>query len=81
MDEMDLSILKAIDSISQTLFVGPNEVNEAVRLDRSELGDRLMLLKRSGHVDIITREFVSSTTLPNFITRVKLTDLGRSILK
>jgi hypothetical protein len=38
-------------------------------------------MKKSGHVEIITRDFVSSMTLPNFIAKMKLTDLGRRALK
>jgi hypothetical protein len=81
MDKVDLNIIKAINTISPTSFVGPIEVSEAAKLDKKELGDRLMLLKQSGHVDIITRDYVSSTTLPNFIAKVKLTDLGQKALK
>jgi hypothetical protein len=46
-----------------------------------DLGDRLILMKKSGHVDVVTRDFVSSMTLPNFIAKIKLTDLGRRALK
>ena len=81
MDDLNLKILGAINSLSPMSFVGSIEVNDAVMLDKRELGDRLMLLKRSGHVDIITKDYVSSATLPNFIARVKLTDLGRNVLK
>lgn len=81
MDKADLNILKAINSLSPTSFVGPIEVSEAAKVDKKELGDRLIILKKSGHVDIITREYVSSTTLPNFIAKVKLTDLGQEALK
>jgi hypothetical protein len=44
------------------------------------LGDRLIALKKSGQVDIVTREFMSSMTLPNFIAKVRLTELGRKAL-
>ena len=81
MDKVDLNILKAINSLSPTSFVGPIEVGEAAKVDKKELGDRLIILKKSGNVDIITREYVSSTTLPNFIAKVKLTDLGQEALK
>ncbi len=81
MDKVDLNILRAINSLSPTSFVGPIEVSEAAKVDKKELGDRLIILKKSGYVDIITREYVSSTTLPNFIAKVKLTDLGQEALK
>jgi hypothetical protein len=50
-------------------------------MDKKELGDRLMVLKKSGHVDIITREFISSLTLPNFIVKVSITEQGQKALK
>lgn len=81
MDDQDLKILGAMNAISPTSFVSPIEVNEIIKLDKVELGDRLMLMKKSGHVDIVTRDFVSSMTLPNFIAKIRLTDLGRRALK
>ena len=81
MDDQDLKILGAVNAISSMSFVSPIDVNEIVKLDRMELGDRLMLMKKSGHVDVITRDFVSSMTLPNFIAKIKITDLGLRTLK
>jgi len=81
MDNQDLKILGAMNAISPMSFVSPIEVNKIIKLDKIELGDRLTLMKKSGHVDVITRDFVSSMTLPNFIAKIKLTDLGRSVLK
>lgn len=81
MDNRDLKILEAMNAISPIAFVSPIDVNKTVKLDKAELGNRLMLMKKSGHVEIITRDFVSSTTLPNFIAKIKLTDLGRKALK
>ena len=81
MDDQDLKILGAMNAISPMSFVSPIEVNEIVKLDKMDLGNRLMLMKKSGHVDIITRDFVSSMTLPNFIAKIKLTDLGLRALK
>jgi hypothetical protein len=81
MDETDLKILAAINKVSPKLFVSPIKVNEVLRLNETELGDRLMLLKKSGHVDIMTGEYSSSLTLPNLITKVYLTYLGRESLK
>jgi hypothetical protein len=57
------------------------KVNEILRLDATELGDRLKRLKKSGHVDITTSEYPSSLTLPNSISKVYLTELGRRSLK
>ena len=81
MDNQDLKILGAMNARSPISFVSPIEVNKTVKLDKTELGDRLMLMKKSGHVEIITRDFVSSMTLPNFIAKIKLTDLGLRALK
>ena len=81
MDNQDLKILGAMNARSPISFVSPIEVNKTVKLDKTELGDRLMLMKKSGHVEIITRDFVSSLTLPNFIAKIKITDLGGRALK
>ncbi len=81
MDNVDKKILEAIHNASPKLFVSPIEVKEALKLDIAQLGNRLMLLKKSGYVDIITSEYPSSMTLPNAISKVHLTDLGRQILK
>jgi hypothetical protein len=81
MDRIDIKILEGINTISPKSFVSPVKVNEVLKLDLTELGDRLKMLKKSGHVDIITSEFVSSLTLPNFISKVILTELGQQRLK
>lgn len=81
MDSTDRKILKAINKESSKYFVSPIKVNEVLKLDINELGERLMLLKKSGHVDIITAGDRSSLTLPNSISKVSIADLGRSALK
>jgi hypothetical protein len=81
MNYLDSKILKAIDTLSATSFVSAIEVNDKVKMDKKELGDRLMALKKLGHVDIITREFISSMTLPNFIVKVRITEQGQKALK
>ena len=80
MDDIDLKILGAINSISPKSFVSPVKVNELLKLNETELGNRLKLLKKSGHVDIMIGEYPSSLTLPNAISKVYLTDLGRESL-
>ena len=77
MDDLDIKILECIYTISPKSFISPVKVNEILKLNPMELGDRLKVLKRSGHVDFITSEFVSSLTLPNFISKVMLTELGQ----
>lgn len=81
MNKEDLKILDAINTLSPTSFVSAMEVSDKVKLDRNELGDHLMVLKALGHVEIITKEFMSSMTLPNFIAKVRITDQGRKALK
>jgi hypothetical protein len=81
MNYLDLKILEAINTLSPTSFVSATEVSDRVKMDKKELGDRLMVLKKSGHVDIITREFISSMTLPNFIVKVRITEQGQKALK
>ncbi len=81
MDDIDRKILEAINTISPKSFISPVKVNEILRLNATELGDRLRLLKKSGHVDTMTSEYPSSLTLPNSISKVYLTELGRQSLK
>jgi hypothetical protein len=81
MDDIDLKILGSINSISPKSFVSPVKVNELLKLNETELGNRLKLLKKSGHVDIMIGEYPSSLTLPNAISKVYVTDLGRQSLK
>lgn len=81
MDDIDINILEAINKVSPKTFISPIKVNEIVKLDATELGTRLKLLKKSGHVDIMTSEYPSSLTLPNSISKVFLTELGRKSLK
>jgi RIO-like serine/threonine protein kinase len=81
MDETDKKILEAINTISPKSFVSPVKVNEVLELDEDRFGKRLMLLRKSGHIDIMTSEYPSSSALPNGISKVYLTDLGRENLK
>ena len=81
MDDTDRKILEAINTISPKSFISPVKVNEILKHNPTELGNRLMLLKKSGHVDIMTSEYPSSLTLPNAISKVYLTELGRQSLK
>jgi DNA-binding Lrp family transcriptional regulator len=80
MDDIDLKILKAINTVSPKSFVSPVKVNEVLKLDADQLGTRLKLLKKSGHVEIMISEYPSSLTLPNSISKVYLTELGRKSL-
>ena len=80
MDNIDEKILDAINTISPKSFVSPVKVNEVLNLDETEFGNRLLLLKKSGHLDIMISDYPSSLTLPNSISKVYLTDLGRKAL-
>jgi hypothetical protein len=79
-DEIDAKILAAINTVSPKMFVSPVKVNEILGLNGTELGDRLKLLRKSGHVDVMTSEYPSSLTLPNSISKVLITDLGKKSL-
>jgi hypothetical protein len=81
MDDIDLKILGAINTVSPKCFVSPVQVNEVLKMDVTELGTRLKILKKSGHVDIMISDYPSSLTLPNSISKVFLTELGRKSLK
>ena len=50
MYNQDLKILGAMNALSPISFVSPIEVNRIVKLDKTELGNRLMLMKKSGRV-------------------------------
>jgi hypothetical protein len=80
MDETDKKILEMINTISPKSFVNPVKVNEVLELDANKLGKRLMHLEKSGQIDIMTSEYTSSLSLPNGISKVYLTDLGRESL-
>lgn len=80
MDDIDLKIIGAINTVSSKSFVSPVKVNEVLNLDANQLGTRLMLLKKSGHLDIMKKDYPSSLTLPNSISKVYLTELGRKTL-
>jgi hypothetical protein len=81
MDDLDYRILKAMNTYSPASFVSPIKVNEEVKLEKTKFGDRIMHMKKSGYVDVITKEFISSMTLPNFIAKIKITDLGKRALQ
>jgi hypothetical protein len=81
MEDIDLKILEAINAVSPKSFISPVKVNAVLKLDETELGNRLHILKSSGHVDIMTSEYPSSLTLPNAISKVYLTDLARKALR
>lgn len=81
MDSIDGNILTAINKVSPKTSISPVKVNDVLKMDETELGTRLKLLKKSGHVDIIISDYPSSLTLPNSISKVFLTELGRKTLK
>ena len=81
MDTTDLNILNAIETVSPKRSISSVKVNEVLKLDEVKLGDRLMKLKKSGHVDILISDYPSSLSLPNAISKVFLTELGRKTLK
>ena len=81
MDDTDIKILETINKVSPKTFISPVMVNEILKMNETELGTRLKLLKKSGHVDIMISDYPSSLTLPNAISKVFLTELGRKTLK
>jgi DNA-binding Lrp family transcriptional regulator len=81
MDATDKKILDAINTVSPKSFVSPVKVNKLLNLDETEFGNRLKLLKKSGYIDTMISDYPSSLTLPNAISKVYLTDLGRKALR
>ena len=55
-EHLDSKILKAINTLSPTSFVSAIEVNDRVKMDKKEFGDHLMVLNKSGQVDITSRD-------------------------
>jgi RIO-like serine/threonine protein kinase len=81
MNDIDIKILEAVNTLSTMSFVSPIKVNEILKLDAGELGNRLADLKKSGHVEVLTCDYASSNTLPNFISKVRITELGLQCLE
>jgi len=81
MDTTDLDILNTIETLSPKRSISPVKVNDVLKLDEVELGDRLLKLRKLGHVDILISDYPSSLTLPNAISKVFVTELGRKTLK
>jgi hypothetical protein len=80
MEDIDMNILEAINNVSPKSFISPVKVNEVLKLDPNLLGTRLVDMKKSGHVDIMKSEYPSSLALPNSISKVYITELGRKAL-
>lgn len=62
MDDLELKILEAVNAVSPKSFISPVKVNAVLKSDETELGNRLNILKKSGHVDVMTSEYPSSLT-------------------
>ncbi len=78
MDSTDRKILKAIDKISPKSFISTIKVNDVLKMDIDLFANRLMLLKKSGHVNVMISDYPSSLTLPNFISKVSITEFGKN---
>jgi hypothetical protein len=61
MDNKDVKILNAINKVSSKSFISPVKVDEVLVFDETELGIHLMLLKKSGHINIIIGDYPSSS--------------------
>jgi hypothetical protein len=79
-DETDMRILTAIYRLSKTSFVNPVKVNEFIGLDEIEFGDRLMFLRSSGHIEVLTGSYAPGMSLQNGIYNIRLKELGRRAL-
>ena len=62
MDDLELKILEAINAVSPKSFISPVKVNAVLKSDETELGNRLNILRKTGHVDVMTSEYPSSLT-------------------
>lgn len=62
MDDLELKILEAVNAVSPKSFISPVKVNAVLKSDETELGNRLNILRKTGHVDVMTSEYPSSLT-------------------
>jgi len=82
MDSIDRKILKAINKASPKSFISPVKVNEILKMDETEFGIRLMLLKKSGHCRHFNQRLsFEFCRFPMPSSKVFLTELGRKVLK
>jgi hypothetical protein len=81
MDNINIKILGAINTISSFSVVSPIEVNKKFRLDEIELGDRLMSLRRLRYVKVERGDHSPERSLPNGIYGVSITDDGKQYLR
>jgi hypothetical protein len=81
MDNIQVKILEAINSLSTKSFVNPIEVNKKVKLDEIEFGDRLLSLRRLRYVTVKKNSAAPDKSLPNGICGVSITDDGRQVLR
>lgn len=79
--QVDLEILKAINAISSSSYIPPISICNKLNLDPQEFADRLELLSKSGYVDVLMGTYAPGMSLPNGIYSVRLTTLGRQILR
>lgn len=81
MDNINIKILGAINTLSTSSVVSPLEVNKTFKLDEIEFGDRLMSLRRLRYVKVERGDYAPSRSLPNGIHGVSITDDGRQYLR
>lgn len=77
----DLEILRAINAVSSSSYIPPLPICSDLNLDPLEFADRLELQSKLGYVDVIMGSFVPGLSLPNGIYNIRLTALGRQILR
>jgi hypothetical protein len=81
MDNINIKILGAINTLSSFSVVSPLEVNKKFKLNEIEFGDRLMSLKRLRYVNVERGDQSPGSSLPNGIYGVSITDDGRQYLR
>jgi hypothetical protein len=80
-DEIDKKILGAINDRSPTKWVNSVNVKKALRLEKIVFRDHLARLKTLGHVDTQPANYPEGHSNKNGINQIRLTDLGRSVLR
>jgi RIO-like serine/threonine protein kinase len=78
---IDKKILEAINDRSPMKWVNSVNVKRALRLEKIVFRDHLARLKTLGHVDTQPANYPEGHSNKNGINQIRLTDLGRSVLR
>jgi len=81
MDSTNIKILRKVNALSARSSVSPAEVNEMVKLNETEFGDRLLQLRRLRYLLVEKGDIKPEGGLPNGIQAISITEDGRQFLR